>query len=151
MDRRKFLAGLLGTAAMPVVAKAELILPPLVEVIELPTRWCIMCETSQMARALFYQYRQQLLLTDQIMIDSNTLRLSIWGMTELQFMSGKESEERLAGTEFTGAYFIGNVSHKDRAQTLSRTQRYPHYKMLPENFEWPEINERIEELMRTLG
>lgn len=159
ITRRAFLQGLLGTALTPLAAKSEMIwvpeqklIPIVSEVADMPTRWCIMSENEERSRWLFNQTLDQ--------IDKYSTRMSIHSHNkvlqlmderlQLFFYAATSYAGDLLGCEFTGAYFIGDIPLEVQIMTLMRTRRYPHYKQLPAGFEWPQVNETIEKLLRTV-
>lgn len=158
ITRRAFLQGLLGTALTPLAAKSEMIwvpeqklIPIVSEVADMPTRWCIMCEDYHKAVWVVNDIRQQLNRAG-VLITGRRERPNVMevGDMELWFYNANGAMEHLLGCEFTGAYFIGDIPLEVQVMTLMRTRRWPHYKQLPAGFEWPQVNETIEKLLRAV-
>lgn len=161
MERRTFLKGMLGCAAAPLVAKAEIILPfaepdqiiPVVPQVLENNRWLMLASTHERMHYWFKHINHSVILND---LSGFTGITNPWGGspkitvggTELCFLSAGNMAH-LLGSEFTGAYFLDDgLTHEQMCHALMRTQRWPKRPDLPTNFEWPTVNDTIEELLR---
>ena len=165
--RRQFLQGLLGVAAATVAPAQAKILLPKADLIELPrvvpllvpnSRWAVIAPTYRESVYSFTWMRAALTRHadaggqgEWAARASGTPKIT-YRDTELWFFHGTSPRDwgMLNGLELTGAYFtdLSRTAPEFYSAVMSRTQRWPHRRSLPADFDWSTVNNQLADYLK---